>query len=102
MKYACIRQHDITDCGAACLATISKQHGLKTSISRIREVAGTDKMGTSAMGVIKAAERLGFSAKGMKGDKDAFMSGFPLPAIAHLCTKVKQFYIISKRFVAQN
>lgn len=24
MKYYCVRQHDITDCGAACLATISK------------------------------------------------------------------------------
>ncbi|WP_143000489.1 cysteine peptidase family C39 domain-containing protein, partial [Ruminococcus sp. YE282] len=27
MKYCCIKQHDITDCGAACLATISKQYG---------------------------------------------------------------------------
>ena len=25
MKYYCIKQHDITDCGAACLATICKQ-----------------------------------------------------------------------------
>ena len=24
-KYHCIKQHDIKDCGAACLATISKQ-----------------------------------------------------------------------------
>lgn len=23
MKYHCVKQHDITDCGAACLATIS-------------------------------------------------------------------------------
>ncbi|HHT97252.1 MAG TPA: peptidase domain-containing ABC transporter [Clostridiales bacterium] len=44
-KYYCIKQHDITDCGAACLATISKQHGYKTSITKIREVAGTDKQG---------------------------------------------------------
>jgi len=84
MKYHCVRQHDMTDCGAACLATISRQHGLKTSISRIREVAGTDKKGTNALGVVKAAEQLGFTAKGVKGDKDAFMSGFPLPAIAHV------------------
>jgi ATP-binding cassette subfamily B protein len=84
MKYYCIRQHDITDCGAACLATISKQYGLKTSISRIREVAGTDKMGTNAYGVIKAAEQLGFTAKGVKGDQNAFFTDFPLPAIAHV------------------
>lgn len=83
-KYYCIKQHDITDCGAACLATISKQYGLRTTITRIREVAGTDKQGTNAYGVIKAAEQLGFSAKGVKGDKDAFFSEFPLPCIAHV------------------
>lgn len=83
-KYYCIKQHDITDCGAACLATISKQYGFRTTITRIREVAGTDKQGTNAYGVIKAAEQLGFSAKGVKGDKDAFFSEFPLPCIAHV------------------
>ena len=32
----------------------------------------------------KAAEQLGFSAKGVKGDKEAFFSKFPLPCIAHV------------------
>src|SRR5690625_5742254 len=63
-RYHCIKQHDITDCGAACLATISKQYGLKIPISKIREVAGTDKQGTNAYGLIKAAEKLSFTAKG--------------------------------------
>lgn len=31
--YYCIRQHDVTDCGAACLATICKQNGYKIGIS---------------------------------------------------------------------
>lgn len=83
-KYFCIKQHDITDCGAACLATISKQYGYKIPITRIREIAGTDKQGTNAYGVIKAAEEIGFSAKGVKGDQEAFFSEFPLPAIAHV------------------
>ena len=84
MKYYCIKQHDITDCGAACLATICKQNGYKIGITKIREVAGTDKQGTNAYGVIKAAETLGFSAKGVKGNKEAFFSEFPLPCIAHV------------------
>lgn len=74
----------MTDCAAACLATISKQFGFMTSISKIREVAGTDKQGTNAYGVIKAAEQLGFTAKGVKGDREAFFSEFPLPCIAHV------------------
>ncbi|KOA19070.1 lactococcin-G-processing and transport ATP-binding protein LagD [Clostridium homopropionicum DSM 5847] len=84
-KYTCIKQHDLKDCGAACLATISKQYGLSIPISKIREVAGTDKLGTSAYGVIKAAESLGFTAKGVKASKpDDIFSQFPLPAIAHV------------------
>lgn len=84
MKYYCIKQHDITDCGAACLATISKQYGLSTSITRIREIAGTDKQGTNVYGMCKAAEQLGFTAKGVKGNQEAFFSEIPLPAIAHV------------------
>ena len=84
MKFYCIKLHDITDCGAACLATICKQNGYKIGITKIREVAGTDKQGTNAYGVIKAAETLGFSAKGVKGNKEAFFSEFPLPCIAHV------------------
>lgn len=84
MKYYCVKQHDMTDCGAACLATISKQNGYKISISKIREIAGTDKQGTNAYGVIQAAEQLGFSAKGVKGNAEAFFSEFPLPCIAHV------------------
>jgi len=84
MRYYSIKQHDMTDCGAACLATISKQNGLKIGITKIREVAGTDKQGTNVYGMIKAAENLGFDAKGVKGDKDAFFSDFPLPCVAHV------------------
>jgi len=55
----CIKQHDIKDCGVACLAIISKQYGFKIPISKLREVAGIDKQGTSALGIIKVAEQIG-------------------------------------------
>ena len=83
-KYYCVKQHDITDCGAACLATISKQYGFRTSITKIREIAGTDRQGTNAYGVIKAAEAIGFTAKGVRGNQEAFFTEFPLPCIAHV------------------
>ena len=84
-KFHCIKQHDIKDCGAACLATICRQYGFKIQISKIREVAGTDKDGTSAYGIVKAAESLGFTAKGVRVSKpeDIFQE-FPRPAIAHV------------------
>ncbi|CAH1209382.1 Lactococcin-G-processing and transport ATP-binding protein LagD [Paenibacillus auburnensis] len=83
-KYILIKQHDLKDCGAACLAMISKHYGLKYPISKIRQISGTDHQGTSAWGVVQAAEKLGFTAKAVKGNQEAFFDNFPLPAIAHV------------------
>lgn len=44
-KYYCVKQHDLKDCGCACLSTVCRQYGLKYPISKIREFAGTDKKG---------------------------------------------------------
>ncbi len=95
MKYYCVMQHDMTDCGAACLATIAEQNGSKISISRIREAAGTDRQGTNVYGLIKAAEEIGFEAQGVKGDKEAFFTEFPLPCIAHVMVAGRtQHYVV--------
>lgn len=81
-----IKQRDITDCGAACLAFISANYKLGLPVSRIRQIAGTDTKGTNVLGMVTAAEKLGFSAKGVRGDIQA-LSQIPLPAIAHLVIK---------------
>lgn len=81
-----IKQRDITDCGAACLASIAAHYQLQLPVSRVRQYAGTDRHGTNVMGLIEAAERLGFQAKGAKGTLDS-LSKIPLPAIAHLIFK---------------
>jgi ATP-binding cassette, subfamily C, bacteriocin exporter len=78
-----IKQHDITDCGAACLASIAAHHGLNYPLSRIRQMASTDKRGTNILGLVEAAQKLGFSAKGVKGPYEALFK-IPRPAIAHI------------------
>ncbi|MCB0547227.1 MAG: peptidase domain-containing ABC transporter [Phaeodactylibacter sp.] len=78
-----IKQHDITDCGAACLSSISAYYNLKLPISRIRQLASTDQKGTNVLGILEAAEKLGFSAKGVRGDISC-LPQIPLPAIAHV------------------
>lgn len=89
-----IKQRDITDCGAACLASVAEHYKLKIPVSRIRQIAGTDQKGTNALGMIKAAEQLGFTAKGVKGNMEA-LPKIPLPAIAHVIIKdVLQHYVV--------
>ena len=65
-RFACIKQQSPTDCGAACLATVAKHYGLKLPLARIRQLTGTDQWGTSAFGIVTAAEKLGFKAKGSR------------------------------------
>ncbi len=84
-KYYCIKQHDIQDCGPACIATIAKQYGLKMPVSKIREVAGTDLEGTSVYGVVQAAQKLGFSTKAARVEKkEEIFDNLPKPLIAHV------------------
>jgi ATP-binding cassette subfamily B protein len=78
-----VKQHDLKDCGPACLAMISKFYGLNMSITKIREMAGTDLEGTNIKGLIEAGEKLGFEVKGVRAKDPNDLQEIGFPAIAH-------------------
>ena len=89
-----VKQHDITDCGAACLASVCAYHGLRFPVSRIRQYAFTDKKGTNVLGLTQAAHKLGLSAKGVRALPEA-LDIVPKPAIAHVIVKEQlQHYVV--------
>lgn len=88
-----VRQHDITDCGAACLASVAAYHGLQMPIARIRQLAFTDQKGTNILGLIEAATKLGFSAKAVKGPWDS-IHHLPYPTIAHVIIDQKLHHYV--------
>lgn len=92
-----IKQHDITDCGAACLASVCAYYGLQFPVARIRQYAFTDQKGTNVLGMIEAAAKLGLSAKGVRAEFDA-LKLVPKPAIAHIVVKreLQHFIVIYK------
>jgi ATP-binding cassette, subfamily C, bacteriocin exporter len=81
-----IRQRDITDCGAACLASVAAHYRLLLPVARIRQLAHTDQKGTNVLGLVEAAQKMGFQAKGVKGTPDS-LPKIPKPAIAHVVVK---------------
>ena len=81
-----VKQHDIKDCGAACMASIGNHYHLHLPIAKIRQLASTDIRGTNVLGMIQAAEKMGFSAKGVKGGIEAIPQ-IPTPTIAHVILK---------------
>ena len=96
-----IKQHDIKDCGAACLASVGAHYKVQLPIAKIRQYANTDKRGTNVLGMIEAAEKLGFTAKGVKGGIDA-IDKIPLPAVAHVIVQEQLHHYVVIYSVSKN
>lgn len=102
MKSICIKQHDITDCGAACIASVCAHYGLKFPIAQIRQYAHTDKKGTNILGMIEAMKKLGLTAKGVRAEFEA-LNIIPKPAIAHIIIKdVLQHFVVIYKVTPKN
>jgi ATP-binding cassette subfamily B protein len=88
------KQHDVTDCGAACLAFVFYKHGLNISISALRQRSGTNTAGTTALGLVETAKEFDFEAKGVRCQMDD-LKAIPMPGIAHVITDGgRQHYIV--------
>jgi len=77
-----ISQRDASDCGAACLAMCCAHYGVRVGLSRVRDMANVDADGATLWSVARAAEGLGFRARGLQLGFDA-LPELTLPAIAH-------------------
>jgi ATP-binding cassette subfamily B protein len=65
------------------LATIALHHRKPVGLQQMRQLAGTDRIGTNLLGLLEAAQKLGFAAKAVKGPFEALAQA-PLPAVAHV------------------
>jgi len=81
-----IRQHDISDCAAACIASVARHYGEDIPLSLIRETSGTSQAGTSIKGILDAAQAIGFRATGYKSDEKALdkLQNLKEPVILHI------------------
>jgi ABC-type bacteriocin/lantibiotic exporter with double-glycine peptidase domain len=85
VPYPIILQHSEEDCGAACLATITKHYGRTFTLTRIREAVGTGARGTTLLGLRRGAEVLGFHARPAQANPKMIehLKEAPLPLIIH-------------------
>lgn len=81
-----IRQHDKTDCAAACVASVCAYFGLRLPMLRIREMCGTGPDGTTLQGILDACGKLGLDAAGLKAREKhiADLKDAAKPVIMHL------------------
>ena len=96
-KRTFVPQIDARDCGVAALASIAKFYGSDFSLAHLRELAKTDKEGTTALGIVKAANEMGFETRPVQADKTLFdMSDVPYPFIVHVNKegKLQHYYVV--------
>lgn len=92
-----IPQVDESDCGVAALAMILKNYGSRYSIARLRNLAKTDKEGTTALGLVKTAQKLNFETQAIQADMDLFKEkDITYPFIAHVVKNgtLEHYYVV--------
>lgn len=90
-------QVDERDCGVAALDMILKYYHSDYSLAHLRQLAKTNLDGTTALGLVKAAQKLNFDVKPIRADIHLFNeSDLPFPFIAHVEKKggILHYYVV--------
>lgn len=87
-------QLDRNDCGVACLLSLINYYGGDNSLEKLRELSGTNKQGTTLLGLYQAANKLGFEANGCEADIQAVID-HKEPLILHIVLDDRlQHYVV--------
>ncbi len=92
-----VSQVDESDCGVASLAMILKEYGSDVSIAYLRNIAKTTQDGTTALGIVKTAQQLGFETKAIKADIRLFdLEDIRYPFIVHVIKnkELLHYYVV--------
>ena len=86
-------QIDQKDCGVASLAMVFGYFGSYYSLARLRELAKTTINGTTALGLVKATETLGFEPQAIQADMTLFDSpNLIFPFVVHVLKDKELFH----------
>lgn len=96
-KRTFVPQIDARDCGVAALASIAKFYGSNYSLAHLRELAKTNKEGTTALGIVNAAKQMNFETRAIQADMSLFeIESIPYPFIVHVNKegKLQHYYVV--------
>ncbi|MEX2784747.1 peptide cleavage/export ABC transporter [Streptococcus sp. H49] len=98
-RYKYVSQIDLRDCGVAALASVAKHYGSDFSLAHLRELAKTTKEGTTALGIVEAAKKMGFETRAVQANMELFdMADISYPFIVHVNKegKLQHYYVVYK------
>ncbi|MDV3950028.1 peptidase C39 [Elizabethkingia anophelis] len=87
-------QKDQADCGVGCLLSLIRYYGGNNTLENLREQSGTNKQGTTLLGLYQAANSVGFDAEGCEADISALIEHGE-PVILHVIIDEKyEHYVV--------
>lgn len=92
-----IPQVDERDCGVAALSMVLAHYKTRLSLAQLRNMAKTNMEGTTALGIVKAANALDFETMPIQADLSLFdKKDLPFPFIAHVnkLGKYQHYYVV--------
>lgn len=95
--FPCVRQRHSAECGAACLSTVARCHGVALRRRRARRLTCTSATGTTVLALVEAARQLGFEARAVRGPTSEALDQLPLPCIAHVASPSGPHFVVVHR-----
>lgn len=100
------RQHDIKDCGVACLSMICKFYGLTLPMAKIRDLIKVDEHGASIFGILDGASKIGLNGTALIGNQAELIDSINkkeviFPFIARVVVDdIWEHYIVIRKITA--
>jgi ATP-binding cassette subfamily B protein len=76
-------QHDVMDCGPACLQMVATYYGKYYSLEKLRRMCYISREGVSILGISEASEKIGFHSISVQITLIKLHNDVPLPCIIH-------------------
>jgi ATP-binding cassette subfamily B protein len=82
-KFPVCIQHDVMDCGAACIKMLSDYYGQSYSLAELKEQCVPTREGLSLSNIAKTLDNLKYTTVGGRLTVDRLVEKAPLPCILH-------------------
>ena len=82
-QFPLYKQQDTMDCGPTCIRMVAKHYGKAIRLDILRHHSGLSKDGVSLLGIVEAAENIGFKTNGVTLSYQQLINDAKLPAILH-------------------
>ena len=92
------QQQDQSDCGVSCLKTVLKHFNSNLSLEKLREYSGTSTTGTTMLGLMQCATKIGLETKGFEATIDALKENEDITILHTVFEENLQHYIVCYGF----